>query len=67
MIKKFHIYLVIGIIAIVLSIKCACCDRLADIVYNGFVSILLISRLTFIAIAITTPIEKKKDKENVLK
>ena len=63
MIKKFHIYCAIGIIALILSVKCACCDKLADIVYVGFVSILLISGLTFIAIAITTPIDKKKNKE----
>lgn len=63
MIKKFHIYCAIGIIALILSVKCACCDKLADIVYTGFVSILLITGLTFTAIGLTTPIEEKKNKD----
>lgn len=62
MIKKFHIYCAIGIIALILSVKCACCEKLVDIVYTGFTSILFITGLTFTAIGLTTPIEEKKNK-----
>ena len=63
MIKKFHLYIAIGIIAIILSVWCLSYVKLGEIVQAGFVSILLVAGLGFLVVGFTTPIEKKKNKD----